>query len=768
MSKPTIALQMIVKDEYDKLNILVTEATDHFDEINLTVSDKATAKKMTEAFKHPFIAGGKVPNVHVQYRPWTDNFADARNANLDMCTSDYFFWMDADDTFDFNAINSLVDLAEKEKYDLIYLPYEYARDEDNNVVALHWRERLVRTGAGFEWRGAVHETLLRDAPFRGKRVEEPAVVHHNDHTLESKMRNHKILLKQVEGKATEDTDPRDLYYLGISFFGMGQLKEAIDVLREYVKVGGWDEEIYRAYVKISECYFMLGDLSEAVQYALRAAYTLPHYQEAYLTLARYDYAQERWKECLNWLEVAFSKPETQTMSVQNPQGLEYAKLQAATCYFQLRQFVKAYKYLQLAPKYLTADVEEDFKREANIETFTEIVPQIIETGFVDKAGIYESLITPLKFDPRLRWLRNDVVKPVEWDKDTVVFFCGKAFEEWGAHTLDKGMGGSEEAVVYLSRELAKLGKHVTIYGDVAEEYVDEVSWTTPTKQLHSNGILNTNVVRYKPWQQFDVRDKFATVVVWRAPQYAAKLNADKIIIDIHDVLPEANVPVFENALYFAKSKFHRTTMAHVPDDQIRIIGNGIVAKQFEGDKTKKPHSVGYFSAYYRGLECLLRMWPQIREAVPDATLDIYYGWQSWTAFQGEDEFYERVSEMIEDLEDQGVTEHGRVSHEELAKAMNETQVWAYPTEFAETHCITALKAQEALAYPVTTDVAALAETVQSGEKFETSIIYTNEYDQAKFIKAVVSALKEGKLGTPVPNVDWSDVAQQWLNVIEEK
>lgn len=182
--------------------------------------------------------------------------------------------------------------------------------------------------------------------------------------------------------------------------------------------------------------------------------------------------------------------------------------------------------------------------------------------------------------------------------------------------------------------------------------------------------------------------------------------------------------------------------------------------------TKRKHSVGYFSAYYRGLETLLDMWPRIRAAVPDATLDVYYGWESWLALQGEDDFYIRMEKKFELVKEHGVTVHGRVSHEALAKAMKGIQVWAYPTEFAEIHCITALKAQEAGCYPVVTNVAALNETVQSGVKIASKNIYTDEYKQEKFAEAVIEALLKEKTGDPVPNVDWSDVAKSWDTVIK--
>ncbi len=184
---------------------------------------------------------------------------------------------------------------------------------------------------------------------------------------------------------------------------------------------------------------------------------------------------------------------------------------------------------------------------------------------------------------------------------------------------------------------------------------------------------------------------------------------------------------------------------------------------------KRKNSVGYFSAYYRGLECLLKdIWPKVRAAVPDATLDVYYGWESWVGMRGEDDFYHRMEEMFEEMKTQGVTVHGRVSHVELAEAMKSIQVWAYPTEFEEIHCITALKAQEAGCYPVVTNVGALVETVQCGDMIKTKRIYTDEYKQEKFAEAVITALKEGRTGKPTEGTDWLDVAKTWSDVFKQE
>lgn len=179
---------------------------------------------------------------------------------------------------------------------------------------------------------------------------------------------------------------------------------------------------------------------------------------------------------------------------------------------------------------------------------------------------------------------------------------------------------------------------------------------------------------------------------------------------------------------------------------------------------KRPFSVGYFSSYDRGLECLLDMWPKIKEKVPEATLDIYYGWNTFDQFHSKNPERMRWKwTMIKKIHNVGAEEHGRVNHEELAKVMKEIQVWAYPTEFTEIHCMTALKAQEAGMIPVTTGCYALEETVTTGFQTVCEDIYTNIEAQELYIGAMVKALKttDYVVEKDVPNRYWPDVAKKW-------
>jgi hypothetical protein len=77
----TVALQMIVKDEVENVSeIIIGNAIDYFDEINITVSDKPAYNKLGKIL-------GSYDTVHLKWREWTDDFSAARNDNFAMATT---------------------------------------------------------------------------------------------------------------------------------------------------------------------------------------------------------------------------------------------------------------------------------------------------------------------------------------------------------------------------------------------------------------------------------------------------------------------------------------------------------------------------------------------------------------------------------------------------------------------------------------------------------------------------------------------------------
>lgn len=185
--------------------------------------------------------------------------------------------------------------------------------------------------------------------------------------------------------------------------------------------------------------------------------------------------------------------------------------------------------------------------------------------------------------------------------------------------------------------------------------------------------------------------------------------------------------------------------------------------------TKRIHSVGYFSSYDRGLETLLDIWPKVIEAVPDATLDVAYGWNTFKAFhKNNPQKMKWHWQMVRKFHQYDVTEHGRLSHTDLAKLMESTQVLAYPTSFEEIDCITVKKAQAAKMDVVTSGYAALQESVVKKEPMIKDIAHNPE-ELEKYTLRLIDALLK-----PVPEAElqavkeavlakyaWPVIAKQW-------
>jgi hypothetical protein len=240
------------------------------------------------------------------------------------------------------------------------------------------------------------------------------------------------------------------------------------------------------------------------------------------------------------------------MSVVDPTILERGKIIGASAEFQLGHFRDAEALLKTADDPAVRELAPMFQLEASKERFIEIAPAI--TKHVDRHVLWNGLQDDLKYDQRLKWLREAANEPKVWPKKSIVWFVGQGYEEWGPHTLDKGMGGSEEAVINLSREFAKLGYGpITIYGAVGEPILD-----CPE---------NTYEVEYLPWRMFDTRDEFDTLIVWRAPHGIDKLNAKHKILDVHDKLEAKDIPLYPGVKYHFKSNYHRNLYPHIPDEQ---------------------------------------------------------------------------------------------------------------------------------------------------------------------------------------------------------
>lgn len=185
--------------------------------------------------------------------------------------------------------------------------------------------------------------------------------------------------------------------------------------------------------------------------------------------------------------------------------------------------------------------------------------------------------------------------------------------------------------------------------------------------------------------------------------------------------------------------------------------------------------IGFFSSSDRGLDTLLEMIPEIEKRLGRKVTSTWaYGWDVYDKFHAQNpEKMKWKWQVIRKMNEVGMVSQGRLSHQDLAKLMEDTSVWAYPTNFNEIHCITALKAQASKCKVVTSGFAALQETVYTDEE-EIEDISVNTEKQSEFIDRVVVALKEPRDEEALEKIkqqviadnDWSVVAARWSEALQ--
>ncbi len=162
------------------------------------------------------------------------------------------------------------------------------------------------------------------------------------------------------------------------------------------------------------------------------------------------------------------------------------------------------------------------------------------------------------------------------------------------------------------------------------------------------------------------------------------------------------------------------------------------------------------------------MWPAIKEKYPDATLDICYGWGLFeTRFANNPERMKWKEMVDEAMTQEGITHHGRIGHAEVDEITSKCGIWAYPTDFDEINCITALNCQKLGCVPCVINKAALSETVGAGVKVDGDIYDPDTRDE--YLKQLLDLMgdeprwrEEIDKGIKfASSYSWKAIAEEW-------
>lgn len=584
----------------DGLYVTVTGPSGKHEEIHKIVKEFKGKSQSISIKTHPEVykeVDGKVIFA---------NFAAARNVSFDFVPNEYewLMWADVDDVL--NGGSELKKVAEdglKQDLGAIHCTYWYANRLNEQgvieqVLIEHHRERLVRPGK-FKWVSRLHEVCVPKDNYNPKfskylynlkEGRKLVWIHLSDEEriLPNIERNKQILMWEIED--TKWRDPRPMFYLAKVYFDNSSAlfadknpteaskedDKAIQLLEKYLELSGWEEERANALEYLGLIHTRNNRLFKAVDSFHRGIVEYPTLHMNYLRLSDCYYKLGHKKKGDFWLEVASKLPAPSTETMGDTIGNSYEiKLITATLFLNKAKMennleeTKRWAMVRASLMGYDDGILDDIKE---LEALNFAVTGVFnlskwlkDNNYIDSIEpILNALPPVLKQQQAVSAVVNNIVPPKKWDKGSIVYFAsfgGPHFEEWSAKSMERGIGGSETAVIRLSDEWAKMGKDVTVYCDCGNE----------------EGIHNG--VTYKNWTLFNWNDEFDTLILWRSPHLLDKeIHANHLYMDLHDVISPVDWSeerVNKVDKIFVKSKMHREYLPKVSDDKFVVISNGI-------------------------------------------------------------------------------------------------------------------------------------------------------------------------------------------------
>jgi glycosyltransferase involved in cell wall biosynthesis len=691
------------------------------------------------------------------------DFSLARGKSFALATRRWTAWLDSDDLLvGAEQLDAVLGCAHDAGRPRLLAEYVYASDPDTGEPSVvQWRERIIRTGSPYVWKRPVHEHLVAvDGRNEDFRIQQPVGWVHAPKSLEQRhaavARNLRILRRHAaELGDAADSDAWLQYNLGAELQRAGEYAQASMCLGRYVELSGRDDEKVRAMIKLAECAFALDPslrVDDAMVWAKRARDLNPDAFEPHHMIAKLRSIR------------GMVRGDEESLRLANADAQRALRTPPADTPLEVLPTDRSHHIHELIR--VNAETLEDW-------------PTALAAA--DAALAARPNDAPMKL-ARRRY--GALLKMQAADEATggidVVIVCGASREPWNPEIAAKtGIGGSETAVIEMSKRLAAKGYRVRVFCDCGRPGLyDGVEYTNDLSDVTECDVL----------------------IAWRSAHWLESISARVKLIWAHDIgihnATEWNLGMADGVL--ALSQWHKGSLLKLHGkygltaEKIVVTRNGIDLTRFappvelkgvvdfdegtcvgtvtEKIWTRNPHKAVYSSSADRGLEVLLDLWPRVRAQVPDAELHVFYGRRDLEASEAED-----IEAKIKATE--GVVDRGRVDQKTLAREMLSAGVWPFPSwtrngPWTETSCISAMEAQAAGLQIVAGPYGAIPETVFSG-----SFVFLEptepEYAE-RFAEKIVKSMtrmsnyeRDEVAFTARQSFSWDGVADRWDLLLQE-
>ncbi len=368
-------------------------------------------------------------------------------------------------------------------------------------------------------------------------------------------------------------------------------------------------------------------------------------------------------------------------------------------------------------------------------------------------------------------------------------------DSWGEVTpeaFNKGIGGREGALIFLSREWAKYGHEVTSFVNVekGQRFYERETKYDPSVASGYHEYIPLNLT--KPLlANFD----WDVTIAWECPtvfedervRERSGLKITEMQVAHLSGKEEAALEEYCDVLAVL-SEWAGDLLLHsglnFPEDKVRIFPNGVditrypietVKPKFDMPISDNPKFV-YSSSPDRGLWQLLQSWSYIREEFPNAELSVCYGVKKWTEHLkwAHNRAGEMALEIQRLIKQPGVKDLGKIGQDRLARLQLEADAWLYPLDSiqsTETGCITAVENAAAGNAIITTNCDCMEE-----EFGKIGTIVSLPFDAKKFAETAIDVLRDEDLMNYqresgrefAESRDWGLISKQWLNYFNDQ
>ena len=731
-NNPQIGILLrLARDYFAEIVVVDTGSTDATVEICRAVADRV------EVFTGCNDTEGRIVD-----------FSAPRTHAFDLATQDVLAWADSDDEpRDFENLAGEIEALRVLRMQLarpVLLQYDYNyRENAGGVTERHKRERLLLRSdwlaGAFAWKGRVHELLFPTGPEESiARVHRTSMawIHRQPTEGRESQRNLRILrLSLDEEGGLNHAKLRTIYCYAGECISHRLFDDARMACAAYLRRPGAGVERTLMYGYLAQVEQACGNHDAALQHAL-AAFSNAQGDTPGGVESRGLVADGAKDIC----SLIGSIYRVLAGNTQDPDRIRHANACAVRFFrmgLTLREGVASASYPQtsLAARLGLIDAlralgkndealaaTEDalavapgtpqfLKHRGELNVFTQkmqLVQSIkrlqeweqLSEGDVDGlkailntapnqpnqlAGRHVGLDNPMEFAPT-----EPAPRPGKLD---IILACGDTREVWNPDLVEaKGIGGSETAACDWARGMVARGHRVRVYTRCGEAKVYDGVEYLPTATLDGASA--------------DV------CIAWRNPALLARCSAPVQFVWAHDTSVHG---AWSTHQVIALSQWHREGLLksdpQLRPENIRVIPSAIRIEDFTGEIERRPHAAVCMSAHERHLLALIDLWPRIRKEVPDATLDLFFGYDEWkkltsSFYADQIRYFDRKRPMLEAM---GITFHPRLSPKEVAKKMLSASVWLYPTNWPECWPAVAAQAQAAGLYSVTTGIAGVPE-----------------------------------------------------------